>query len=62
MYPLSNRGYKINHSTNYKNWNLEEIYISDKAYLYYLLHTHKTPNKIKEIIIEFLASRATLSP
>ena len=46
--------YKLRHVTNYFNWTLEEIWESDKAYLYYIFHTHKTPLKLKSIIYKFL--------
>ncbi len=48
------KNFIIKHQTNYKNWTLFEIYNSDKAYLYYLIHTHKTPIGLKKIIYDFL--------
>ncbi len=47
----------IKHMTNYKNWTLEEIYNSDKTYLYYLIHTHKTPPGLRRLVIQFLEKK-----
>ncbi len=51
---VESSSYVISFSSNYKGWSLRDIYDSDKAYLFYLIHTHKTCEGVKKIVIEFL--------
>lgn len=51
---VESSSYVVNFSSNYKGWSLQDIYDSDKAYLFYLLHTHKTAKGIKLLVSEFL--------
>ncbi len=52
-----NPDFKITMKSDYKGWTLEEVYESDIAYLFYLIHTHKVPDAMKKLIIDFLYSK-----
>lgn len=54
---VDSSSYVISFSSSYKGWSLQDIYVSDKAYLFYLIHTHKTCEGIKKIVIEFLKTK-----
>lgn len=49
--------FKINIVTNYRYWTLEDLFKYDYPYLLYLVQTHRTCNKLKEEIYEFLKTK-----
>ncbi len=49
--------FKINIVVNYRYWTLEELYQEDFAFLIYLTQTHRTCDKLKVVIYDFLKSK-----